>query len=167
MDSKATKTGDPSKLNEKQRQFVREYLIDLNATQAAIRCGYSERTARQQGSRLLSNADIQAAVEQAKSARAEKTGISQEYVLDVIHQTVQRCLQAEPVRDKEGNPTGEYKFDASAVLKGAELLGRHLGTWNDKLKVQGDADNPLTLVLKGIQGAAFKPVKTPIDEDEA
>lgn len=156
MDSKATKPGDPSKLNPRQQQFVREYIIDLNATQAAIRAGYSEKSARAVASRLLTDANISTAVEQAKAARAEKTGISQDYVLDVINQTIQRCLQAEPVRDKEGNPTGEYKFDASAVLKGAELLGRHLGTWNDKLKLQGDADNPLVGFFSDLQGTGLR-----------
>lgn len=53
------------KLTLKQERFVAEYLIDLNATQAAIHAGYSERTAKQQGSRLLTNADVSAAVEEA------------------------------------------------------------------------------------------------------
>jgi phage terminase small subunit len=165
MDSKAN-PGDPSKLNDKQRQFVREYLIDLNATQAAIRCGYSAKTAKVQGSRLLTNVAVQAAIQIAKAERAARKVIDQDYVLDVIQSTIDRCRQAEPVLDKTGQPTGEYKFDASAVLKGAELLGRHLGTWNDKIKLQGDANDPIAVVLSGIQGAAFKPVKAPIDEDE-
>ncbi len=49
------------KLTEKQKQFVREYLIDLNATQAAIRAGYSAKTADQQGSRMLANVKVQQA----------------------------------------------------------------------------------------------------------
>ena len=50
----------------RQEQFVAEYLVDLNATQASIRAGYSEKTARQQGARLLSNVYIQAAIAQAR-----------------------------------------------------------------------------------------------------
>lgn len=155
MDSKA-KSGDPSKLTEKQRQFVREYLIDLNATQAAIRTGYSAKTAKVQGSRLLTNVAVQAAIQIAKSERAARKVIDQDYVLDVIQNTIDRCRQAEPVLDKNGQPTGEYKFDASAVLKGAELLGRHLGTWNDKLKLQGDADNPLVGFFAELQGTGLR-----------
>jgi phage terminase small subunit len=64
----------PARLTDKQQRFVEEYLKDLNATRAAIRCGYSAKTARAQGSRLLTNADIAAAVEAAihqQSARLE------------------------------------------------------------------------------------------------
>lgn len=68
-------------LNEKQRRFVAEYLIDLNSTQAAIRAGYSAKTAKQQGSRLLTNADVQAAVVKAQTKRAERTEITQDRVL--------------------------------------------------------------------------------------
>lgn len=68
-------------LNAKQSRFVAEYLIDLNATQAAIRAGYSEKTAEQQGSRLLSNAKVAAAVAEAQAKRAERTNITQDRVL--------------------------------------------------------------------------------------
>jgi phage terminase small subunit len=68
-------------LNDKQALFVQEYLVDLNATQAAIRAGYSENTAQEQGSRLLSNVMVQQAVAEGKRLRAEKTGIDAEWVL--------------------------------------------------------------------------------------
>lgn len=68
-------------LNPKQQAFVDEYLIDLNATQAAIRAGYSAKTAQEQSSRLLSNAIVKAAVEKALAARSERTGINAEWVL--------------------------------------------------------------------------------------
>lgn len=68
-------------LNDKQALFVQEYLIDPNATQAAIRAGYSEGTARQQGCRLLTDADIQAAIQEAKRIRSEQTGIDAIWVL--------------------------------------------------------------------------------------
>lgn len=59
-------------LTDKQEKFVLEYLVDLNATQAAIRAGYSEDTAKQQGSRLLTNVDVRAAVNRQQAAAAEK-----------------------------------------------------------------------------------------------
>ena len=68
-------------LTPKQQRFVDEYLIDLNATQAAIRAGYSEKTARSIGQRLLTNVDIQKAIEEAQSKRAEQTQIDAAYVL--------------------------------------------------------------------------------------
>ncbi|PXW75966.1 phage terminase small subunit [Blastomonas natatoria] len=69
-------------LTPKQEAFVREYLIDLNATQAAIRAGYSAKTAKQQGQRLLTNVDVQAAVTDGQAKRAEQTGIDAAYVLN-------------------------------------------------------------------------------------
>lgn len=68
-------------ITARQARFADEYLIDLNATQAAIRAGYSAKTAASQGERLLRNVEVAAAVRAAKAARAEKTGITQERVL--------------------------------------------------------------------------------------
>jgi phage terminase small subunit len=59
-------------LTDRQRLFVAEYLVDLNATQAAIRAGYSPRTARQQGNRLLTHVDVQPAIIAAQAERAQR-----------------------------------------------------------------------------------------------
>lgn len=69
------------KLTAKQQAFVNEYLIDLNATQAAIRAGYSQDTARQIGSENLSKPDIQLAIEAAQAERASRTKIDADWVL--------------------------------------------------------------------------------------
>ena len=122
-------------LTPKQKRFVSEYLIDLNATQAAIRAGYSQKTANEQGARLLANASVQAAITEAIEQREKRTQITQDYVLNGIKQLVDRCIQAEPVRDKEGNETGEYRFEAFAALKGYELLGKHLKLLTEKSEV--------------------------------
>lgn len=66
---------------DKQRAFVQEYLVDLNATQAAIRAGYSRKTAKQQGQRLLTNVDLKAAIEEGKAKRAERTRVDQDKVI--------------------------------------------------------------------------------------
>ncbi len=62
-------------MTPKQQRFVDEYLIDLNATQAAIRAGYSKKTARAVGSENLTKPDIRAAVAEAQQARSERTKI--------------------------------------------------------------------------------------------
>ena len=134
-----------NKLTPKQERFVAEYLIDLNATQAAIRAGYSEKTAQVIGSENLSKPMIAAAVAAAQVKRSKRTEVTQDYVLTTIRDTMERCKQAEPVVYQNGNPVmidtpdGEiapaYKFDAAAVLKGAELLGRHLAMFTDKKTV--------------------------------
>lgn len=68
-------------LTDKQRCFVDEYLVDLNATQAATRAGYSARTANEQGARLLANVSVAAAVAEAQKQRSERTGITADRVL--------------------------------------------------------------------------------------
>lgn len=69
-------------LTDKQRVFVAEYLKDLNATQAAIRAGYSARTANEQGARLLANVSVAAAIAKAMDVRSERTEITQDMVLE-------------------------------------------------------------------------------------
>lgn len=71
-------------MTPKQQRFVTEYLIDLNATAAAIRAGYSEATANTQGPRLLEDPAVQAAIDAAKIERSEETGINAERVLQEI-----------------------------------------------------------------------------------
>ena len=127
-------------LTPKQEVFVREYLIDLNATQAAIRAGYSAKTANKIGTELLGKTSIAAAIDAQKSRREERTAITADWVLKTIQDTIVRCQQGEPVKDREGMPTGEWKFDSNAVLKGCELLGKHLALFRDRLVVEGEGD---------------------------
>ena len=68
-------------LTAKQQRFVAEYLIDLNQTQAAIRAGYSEKTAAEQASRLLTNVKVAEAIQTAMKARSERTEINADWVL--------------------------------------------------------------------------------------
>lgn len=117
-------------LTPKQQAFVNEYLIDLNATQAAIRAGYSEKTAKEQASRLLTKANVQAAVNAGKEKRAERTQIDADYVLSGIRDVVEATRQSMPM----------------AALKGFELLGKHLELFTDKQKHLGDQDNPIRVV---------------------
>lgn len=72
---------DMAQLNDKQETFCREYLIDLNATQAAIRAGYSKNTAYSQGQRLLKNVEVQKRLIELMSKRTERTKIDSDYVL--------------------------------------------------------------------------------------
>ena len=148
------------KLTAKQDRFVAEYLIDLNATQAAIRAGYSEKTAYSIGQENLKKPDIASAISAAQAKRAERTEITQDYVLTTIRDTIERCKQAEPVRYQNGDqvyvdtPGGDlapaYKFDAGGVLRGAELLGRHLAMFTDKQVVTTHDGDRLDEMLKSV-----------------
>ena len=111
-------------LTPKRKRFVEEYLVDLNATQAAIRAGYSPRTANEQAARLMTYASIKQAVQAAMDKRSEDLGITQKYVLATIKDTVERCLT-------------EQGFQPAHVLKGSELLGKHLKMFTDKIEHTG------------------------------
>ncbi|KWC78892.1 terminase small subunit [Burkholderia cepacia] len=172
-----------SKLNAKQRVFVNEYIVDLNATAAARRAGYSERTARQQGNRLLTNADVQAAIASAMKARGERTKVTSDRVLqrmveidemdvlDIMNDDM--SLKPVSVWPKvwrqylsgfdlaelfEGNGDAREmvgilkKIKWPDKLKNLEMLGRHFGMFNDKVRLQGDKNAPLTVVIKDLTG---------------
>jgi phage terminase small subunit len=79
-------------MTPKQAQFVVEYLIDLNATQAAIRAGYSKRSADKIGSQNLAKPDIAAAIETAKIARSQRTAVDSDWVLARLHAEVEADL---------------------------------------------------------------------------
>ena len=127
-------------LSKKQKAFCREYVIDFNATQAAVRAGYSKKTANQQGPRLLVNVGVQEYIKALTAKAAEKNELTVESVLNDIAEVKKRCLQAIPVLDKDGSETGEYKFDPSSALKACELEGKYLAMFTDKLKL----DAPVT-----------------------
>ena len=134
-------------MTPKQKRFVEEYLIDLNATRAAERAGYSHPNV--QCARLLANVSIAAAIEAAQAELSERVGITQDYVLRTIRDTVRRCSQ------KKG-------FQPNAVLKGTELLGKHLGMFKERIVHEGDplsalydhvADRSREMVKHGGNGA--------------
>ena len=114
-------------LNEKQKQFCEEYIIDLNGTQAAIRAGYSGKTANRIASELLSKLDIQEYICELKNKRSERVKYSQDELMRDILEVKNRCMQANPVLDKEGNETGIWKFDSNGANKALDMLAKHVG----------------------------------------
>ena len=108
-------------LTPKQEAFVAEYLVDLNATAAAERAGYEHPN--KQGPRMLVNVGIAKAIASAQVKRSERTEITQDYVLTAIKDTIEQY---------RGGGEGS---NPNAVLKGAELLGRHLAMFTDKAVV--------------------------------
>ncbi len=119
-------------MNLKQSRFCKEYLVDLNATQAAIRAGYSAKTARQIGDEHLSKPDIAAAVAAGMAARSQRTTITQDKVLADLEAVKQNAMSK--TTDKDGNVR---MTSYTAALKACELQGRHLGMWNDRIAVTG------------------------------
>ena len=147
------------KLTPKQAEFVRQYLVDLNATAAAIRAGYSERTAKSQGQRLLTNVDVSAALAAAKAEREQRTEITQDRVVselakiafadprelmewgpegvklkDSAELTEDQAASVAEVSETTTKDGGSLRLKKHDKVKALELLGRHLGMFTDKVK---------------------------------
>lgn len=132
-------------LTDKQERFCQEYVIDLNGTQAAIRAGYSKKTANVIAAENLAKPSISARVAEIKAEVAERLEITQDYILGSIKDTMERCKQAVPVLDRKGdpvmveNPDGDivpaYMFQPMPILKGAELLGKHKGIFQPEAAI--------------------------------
>lgn len=118
-------------LTAKQERFVAEYLIDLNATQSAIRAGYSEKTAEQQGSRLLSNVKIAAAVSEAQAKRAIRTEVTQDMVVAELAKVGFSDLRK--VLTEAGNLMDPHGWDdkTAGAIASIEVVTRSAGTNGD------------------------------------
>lgn len=164
-------------MQPKQRRFVAEYLKDLNATQAAIRAGYSPKTAEQQGHRLLRNAEISQAVEKAKSEQLQRLEVSADVVLrellriatsDIsqafdgrglkplheIPEDLRRCISgvdSEAIFEGAGRDRTHIgdlqKVKLWDKTKALELLGKHLVLFTDKHEHLGKDGAPLSFVI--------------------
>jgi phage terminase small subunit len=136
-------------MTDKQKVFAEEYLKDSNATQAAIRAGYSAKTAKVKGSELYNDPEIKVYIRKLQDERSTRTGITADYVLLGLREVAERCLQKVPVmkwdyinktmvqeQDDEGKDV--WTFDSSGANKAFELLGKHVGVFekDNKQKVQ-------------------------------
>lgn len=127
-----------NELTPKQQRFVEEYLIDMNATQAAIRAGYSDKTAYRQGADMLQKPSVRAAISEACVKRAERVNVTADYVLSNLVEIVERSMQRAPVLNMKGKQVYDedgnalWRFDAKSANKALELLGKHLGLYIEK-----------------------------------
>lgn len=137
--------------NARHERFAQELAKGASQTDAYTAAGYKgDRTA---ASRLSTKDNIQARVAELKEGMAERVQLDEAYVLSTIIDTVERCKQAKPVTDRSGRPVltelpdgsvaTAYVFDARSVLKGSELLGKHLGTFVERHEHTGKDGGPI------------------------
>ena len=153
-------------MTKKQKRFIEDYLLDLNAPQAAIRAGYSPDTAKSIGSENLTKPDIKAQIARAMAERSRRTGVNADRVImelakiafvnanDVIDaETATLKPDALPedtaaiqsVKVKTFGEDGlEREIKMADKLKALELLGKHLGMFRDKLEVSGTLETEKT-----------------------
>ena len=183
-----------AQLTPKQTQFVSEYLIDLNATQAAIRAGYKGNNPRNIGAENLTKPYIAAAIQEAMDKRSERTKIDADWVLnhnaemleadiaDIIDDNGsylpilqwpkiwRQMLAGIDVQELfEGSGSSKRKIGNVLKirfidrLKALELIGKHVNiqAYRDKIDMThgGQADNPLYILARAVQGAALLPKK--------
>lgn len=159
-------------LNDRQELFCKQYLIDLNATQAAIRAGYAENSARQMASDLLSHPDIQDKIQRLMDKRSQKLEITTEKVIqelarigfydirDYVDHYNESGLTLRPLedidgrvvksirekRDKDGNSFIDMDFhDKVAAL---DKLGKHLKLWTDAAQIK----LPIPVTIRSTDG---------------
>jgi phage terminase small subunit len=136
-------------LTAKQKIFVQEYLVDLNATQAAIRAGYSPKTANRTASENLSKPDIQAAIHKSMQKREKRVEVNQDYVISKLFE----------ITEKEASDMPESDLKYGNKIKAIELLGKHVGAWDRKDDKNKDA------VIEGIKALADIVKKPQPDRD--
>lgn len=145
-------------MTKKQKRFVEEYLIDLNATQAAIRAGYSPDTAKEIGCENLTKPNIKAAVDKVLAERSRRTGVTAdrvvaelakiafanaEDIIDLESGKILSCAErddlaaVQSVKVKSGESFTEREVKLADKLKALDMLGRHLGMFKEKLELSG------------------------------
>lgn len=129
------------KLTEKQKRFCEEYLVDLNATQAAVRAGYKEKNARQTAAENLTKPDIQQYLRELMRERAERTGIDADTVIEELKKVA----------------LSDVKITGSDKLKALELLGKHIGMFDGRKEDTGNGKE-YTGIPSGLIAPAFSPV---------
>ena len=132
-------------LAPRQARFVDEYLIDLNATQAAIRAGYSAKSAVSKASQLLTIVNIQAAIQLATEERSRRTEVDADWVIENLRLVVEQAMAAAPILDKNGEATGLYTFNGQVANRALELLGKHLGMFPDRAPLVNVDNRALTV----------------------
>lgn len=138
------------KLTKKQEMFVEEYIIDLNATQAAIRAGYSKKTAGQIGEQNLKKLEIQQAINEKLAEKKEKIIMKQDEILERLTQQGRReatdyqvVITEKPVTNEKGDVVAieklpeivEVPTQNKDVIKALETLGKYYVMWTDKQEV--------------------------------
>jgi len=135
-----------AKLTAKQEMFCKEYLIDLNATQAAIRAGYSVNSAKEQGYENMTKPHILEYIQELMDKRSEKVEISAENILNDILDTRNTCKEHMVIQGEYGT-----EIDSAALTgrnKTNELLGKHLKLFTDKVEHSGEVTLPIIKISK-------------------
>lgn len=138
-------------MTEKQKRFCDEYLIDLNATQAAIRAGYSENSAKQIGQQNLTKVDIKEYIEKRLEEKEDALIAKQDEVLKYLTSVMRGSSKSSVLarQDDGSEHVIEKKPDEKERLKAAELLGKVHMLFTEKVQQEIDAELSITIDYGG------------------
>ena len=183
-------------LTPKQERFCEEYIRDLNSSAAYRRAGYNARgnAAEAAASRLLSDVKVAAVIATAMKARSKRTQVTADRVLkelarvafldignaftsegglkpiNEMDEDTRRAvagIEVNELRGENGDVIGTLKkIKIADKLRALELLGRHLGLFDDRLKLSSDVENPLSVLIRQVQGTTFKPVAKSVPNND-
>jgi phage terminase small subunit len=134
-------------LTELQERFCQEYLVDCNASAAAVRAGYS---GAKQGYTLMEIPDIRERIRVLQDERAVRLQVKADWVIQNLREIVNRCMELEPVTEKGqlvldtdtfGEVRAVVKFDARGATTALQLLGKHIGMFVDKVEHSGSVEH--------------------------
>lgn len=178
-------------MTDKQKRFCEEYMIDLNATQAAIRAGYSPKTAQEQSARLLSNVMVQNRIAQLQAEQSRRTGVSADRVVrelaKIAFVNAGDLIDAKTASLKDGAARDdlaavqsvkvkmfgedglEQEVKLADKLKALDLLGRHLGMFNGRTEETTVPDDGLldALSASAANASPDDADRLPPEEDHA
>lgn len=147
-----------SALSGKHERFCQEYVIDYNGTQAAIRAGYAQASAKQQAYKLLQREDIKARIRDLQSEQVERLNITSDYVVLQLLETYKCCREPTPVLEWDYDAgemveTGKYQFDSKGALKSLEMIGKHLGMFEKRSgpSAGSEKSNLLDMLVNGTE----------------
>ena len=137
MDGKKTAAELGRDLNPQYRKFVQEWMVDMNATRAAIAAGYSEKSAAQTASRLLRRTDIRRYRDALMAEAFEDLGVTRHSIASRMWEIYERCMQKKPVlvwstADKEWIESGVWQFDTKGALKALAMMLEMLPEMEDE-----------------------------------
>ena len=137
MDGKKTAAELGRDLNPQYRKFVQEWMVDMNATRAAIAAGYSEKSAAQTASRLMRRTEIRSYRDALMAEAFEDLGVTRHSIASRVWEIYERCMQKKPVMEwnsttREWIESGEWQFDTKGALKALAMMLEMLPEMEDE-----------------------------------